>query len=122
MAMSVTITEQEQRQGIQRVKFAWVSAADGTASGTTASKFNGLVYECVTDPSATAPTDNYDITITDDDGIDVLHGLGANRDTATTEYLEASDGLGIVHNSTLALAIANAGDSKEGVVWLTLMV
>ena len=34
---------------------------------------------------STAPTDNYDITIEDSDGVDVLGGAGANRDAANTE-------------------------------------
>lgn len=120
----MTVTVQEQRQGFSRIKWAWTSDASGDASEATPGKFTGLVFECVTIPDGVdAPTDNYDITITDDDGLDVLRGLGADRDTANTEYLHINqDGLGTVHNSILTLTVANAGNAKEGVVYLTIMV
>jgi hypothetical protein len=41
--------------------------------------------ELTTNPGAVAPTDNYDITIEDAEGVDRLQGVGANRDTANTE-------------------------------------
>ena len=46
----------------------------------------GRLLQIATNPDGTtAPQDNYDITITDADGIDVLQGVGANRDTAHSE-------------------------------------
>lgn len=38
-----------------------------------------------TDPGATAPTDNYDITVTDEWGLDLFGGALLNRDTSATE-------------------------------------
>ena len=64
-----------------------------------------------------APTDDYDITVTDADGHDVLWGAGANRDTADTEYV-ARASLAAVAGSVLTLTVANAGDTKSGVVVL----
>ena len=43
------------------------------------------VYDAMTNPGSTAPTDNYDITIENSDG-DVFGGALANRDTANTEW------------------------------------
>lgn len=116
MAMSCTITEDTQGP-IKKIKFEWVSATDGTATGTTKGTYNGEIIELVTDPGATAPTDNYDITINDADGNDVLAGAGADRDTANTEY-KLRSALGCVCNSTLTLNITNAGDSKVGTAYL----
>ena len=39
----------------------------------------------VTDPGSEAPADNYDITISDADGADIMGGETQNRDTATSE-------------------------------------
>ena len=43
------------------------------------------LYMVVTDPGATAPTADYDITILDQYACDILGGSGADRDTATSE-------------------------------------
>jgi len=112
---------------IHKIIADWVSDdTDGTVEGTT-KKITGTLIKAVTDPGATAPTDNYDITITDEEGADVLGNCVdslANRDTATTEevYLLVSDSeattpRGIVHPvvcDKLTIAIAAAGNSKEG--------
>jgi hypothetical protein len=118
MAMSCTITE-EQMSHIKKVKFAWVSGSDGKASGTTTGIYSGEIIRLVTIPGATtlAPTDNYDVVVTDGDGADVLMGAGADRDTAATEQVLASS-LGCVANDTLSLAITNAGSGKGGTVIL----
>jgi len=61
-------------------------ASDGSFPATTISaNIKGRLLQIATNPGATAPQDNYDITITDADGIDVLQGVGANRDTSNSE-------------------------------------
>lgn len=114
MAMSCTITE-EPNEKVKKVKFVWVSASDGTASGTTSIAYTGEIIRLVTIPAAagSAPTDNYDIVINDEDTTDVLMGAGANRDTANTEQVLASS-LGCVANDKLAISVTNAGDTKGG--------
>lgn len=118
MAMSVTITESP-TTSIRKVKFVWVSAADGTASGTTTSYYDGRVIGFATIPAGggAAPTDNYDITITDVDSDDVLLGAGANRDTANTEIVNEASLAGPA-GSKLTLNITNAGNAKGGTVIL----
>jgi hypothetical protein len=113
MAMSVDISESIHGT-VKEIVFTWVSAADGSATGTTTNAYDGKVELVTTDPHATAPTDNYDITLTDANGVDVLAGAGANRDTANTEQAVASV-LGVVASSKLTLNITNAGDTKQGV-------
>lgn len=112
--MAVTITE-ENMGHVKKVKFVWVSAADGTASGTTTQFYTGEIIRMVTIPGtvALAPTDDYDITITDEDTTDVLMGAGANRDTANTEQVLASS-LGCVAYDKLTLNVAAAGNAKGG--------
>jgi hypothetical protein len=61
-------------------------SSDGSFPATSVSaNVKGRLLQIATNPGATAPQDNYDITITDGDGIDVLQGVGANRDTSNSE-------------------------------------
>jgi len=39
----------------------------------------------VTNPGTTAPTDDWDITVVDGDGVDMLNSQGTDRDTTNTE-------------------------------------
>lgn len=118
MAASVTVTETTHTV-VKKIKFAWTSASDGTASGSTTRAYDGKIELLTTVPAAagSAPTDNYDITVTDSDSVDVLAGGGQNRDTANTEQVIASS-LGAVAGSVLTLNITNAGDSKSGVCYV----
>lgn len=79
------------RPYLEIITITWVAdAAAATVPSTdiTGGKVYGVLQRIVTNPGVPAPTDNYDITITDSDGLDVLGGVGANRDTANTEEAE----------------------------------
>jgi hypothetical protein len=104
-----------------RTTVSWTSNGSGAATETVS--INGTILRFTTNPGSTAPTDNYDITLTDEDGYDVLGGAGANRDTATTESFvpqilgsDATTVFPVVVAGTLTLAITNAGDTKNGTV------
>ena len=80
--------------------------------------YSGKILGLATDPDATAPTDNYTITITDEDGMDVLMGAAVgNRDTANTEYI-LSTLLGAVANDKLTINVSSAGTNKVGIAYL----
>src|SRR5687767_2822497 len=86
--MPATLTETVTDSGseIRRHELAWVSHTDGSVSLRTGGAIVGTILRVTTDPDDTnAPTDGYDVTLLDEDGIDVLGGLGADRDTATAE-------------------------------------
>ena len=125
---SVTITEYNgpdnpEFNGVQKVKWVWVSSTAGTVVTSTAAGLNpttthyytGEITRLITNPSSTAPTDNYDITILDSDGYDVLMGGGANRHTSTTQQVLASS-LGMCQYTPLTLKVENAGSNKGGEV------
>ena len=121
MAEACTITE-ETFGTVKKVTWAWTSAADGSVgaaavSTTTTNAYSGKIERLVTDPGATAPTDNWDLVINDEDGTDVLAGAGANRDTANTEQVLAAS-VGIVANDTLTMLVTNAGSGKTGTVYV----
>ena len=119
--MSMTITETRDG-GIKKIKAAWTSANTGLVSGTTSRFYSGRLIAAITVPDSNAnlqPTDNYDITVSDKDSIDVCLGALANRDTANTEFV-AEASLGAVVGSKLTMAIANAGDSKKATLYLLI--
>ena len=132
---SVTFTYDDGGDGIgltgsiRQVIIDWVSdSATGAASGTS-HKIVGTLIKAVTIPGAggSAPTDNYDITLSDGNVTDFLAncktGL-ANRDTANTEEVyfflvdQDSSPLSLAARpvvcDTLAVAISNAGNTKTG--------
>lgn len=105
----------EEKNTIRKIKFAWTSAADGTATETTTNAYTGEIIRLVTIPGTAGvqPTDQYDITITDEDGVDVLAAAGANRSNANIEQVAASS-LGVVANDKLTINVSNAGNAKSG--------
>lgn len=128
---SMTFTYDE-TDAIRKILVDWTSDdTTGAVSGTT-KKIVGTLIKGVTDPGATAPTDNYDINITDEEGLDVLlpcrtaGNLGdlMNRDTANSEQVyfavlsnDASPlatSIQPVVCDKLTVAVTNAGNSKLG--------
>ena len=117
--------------GIRKVIADWTSDDTTGAVSGTCKKVTGTLVKGVTDPGATAPTDNYDIAITDSEGLDVLGNCVdnlADRDTANTEEvyflvsnLAATDPAGNLHPvvcDPLTISVTNAGNSKQGQVIL----
>jgi hypothetical protein len=116
MAASCVISE-ERLGSVKKIKFDWVSAADGTCSGTTAYSYNGEIIRLITKPALAglAPDDNYNIRLNDGDSFDALVGAGLLRDTVNTEQVLGSS-LGCVVGSKLSLAISAAGADNAGTV------
>jgi len=127
MAASATVTIDPRSapngKRITRIVIDWVSAADGSCTKALDAIY-GYLVKMVTDPGSTAPTDNYDITLIDQDGADALAGAGADRDTANTEqvYPVASGAqVPVFLCGTHTFTIAAAGDSKVGKTVLYIM-
>lgn len=117
---------------VRKILIDWTSDDTTGAVTATTGKIVGQLLKVVTDPGTPAPTANYDIAITDEEGVDVLSGLGgtggtapslANRHTSNTEvvHLWAEDSVtNVVPGSqpyvcdVLSVAITNAGNSKQG--------
>lgn len=96
----------------------WVSDSAGAVTGDLPN-INGEILRVVYNPGATAPTDDYDVVLNDADGVDLLNGTGANRDTANTESTITTEADGVTTQAmttmgTASLAITNAGDTKGG--------
>jgi hypothetical protein len=122
MAAAVTLSE-EVFGVIKKIKWQWTAHTDGkvaktTTNAATMNVYNGELVRLITIPDGTSvPTDNYDVHIYDDDGVDVLIGAGTDRDAANTEQVLAAN-LGVVANDKLTLEIENAGSGGKGTVIL----
>lgn len=128
MAGTLTTTQPQRfaNSGISRHVIGWTSDASGNVTGDTPT-IQGTLLRVVFNPGATAPTDNYDVTLTDPAGIDVLAGQGTDLDTATSTdvapLMPATDGTTTtavprVLNDVLSLSISNAGNAKTGEIIL----
>lgn len=118
MAGTVTVTESS-LGNTHKIRWAWTSSAGGAADLISAGTYAADVIALVTDPDGdAAPTDDYDITITDTEGYDVMQGAGANRDTANTET--AVPTAASVAFGQLTINVSNAGNAKAGVAILYL--
>mgnify|MGYP001615374830 CR=1 FL=1 len=98
---------------VRRIEVTWTGdAADGTVPATALPAFEGRLLALVTNPGATAPTDNYDVTLVSGIGDDRLQGVGANRHTTTTQSVPIVYSGSTVHpwvdgDETMTFTIAN---------------
>jgi hypothetical protein len=68
------------------ISLDWIAATDGTfTSYVLKSPTPGCLFYVITNPGSPAPTDNYDITVLNSDGIDMAGGQLVDRDTANSE-------------------------------------
>lgn len=90
----VTIETSSVNDGMEVVVFTWLAntttgTVPATSTGTTwpdeRMQKAGCIAKVNTNPGSTAPTDDYDITLTDADGVDLMGGELGDRDTADSE-------------------------------------
>ncbi len=127
------------------LRLSWTTHTDGTFTGFTTMNVDGWIDAIETDPGATAPTDNYDVSIANKvvstingtsttttrditgdtgswSGAEVTtseDGVLANRDTANAEMtrlLNNGNYGGVMNIGPLLVDISNAGNSKVGVI------
>jgi hypothetical protein len=103
--------------------FTWISDAIGNVLHTMNAPIIGVPKQLSTRPVDT-PTDDYDVTILDESGRDVLLGKGVNRDQSTSETVFIYESSNTdVYNATRGLhrfKVAGAGNTKSGVAILTI--
>lgn len=134
MAGTVTITDSNDtnnaRPPVRRIVIAWTSDASGDANGTHTARLSGELLRVVFIPDAVAvPTALYDVTLEDDNVMDVLAGQGANLSETTTTNVcpgvPLLDGTTtsvrpMVIDDALELKVSNAGNAKQGQVIIYL--
>lgn len=119
-------------------KFDWTSDASGDVSGvgainiTRIDKPGGMINtivgaQFVPDTGGTAPTDLYDATLINSDGVDVLQGVGADLPQSVTSIsnyrtpLTTDGGYVLLMGDTLTPVVANAGNAKGGTIYLFII-
>lgn len=100
---------------VKVLTFSWTADAAAATVPATASNDNmdGYIILVVTDPGTTAPTDNYDITLTDGNSVDAMGGNLADRDTANTE--QAVPKIGTVYGGRYVSGILTLNISNNAV-------
>jgi hypothetical protein len=126
------LSAQSYRGGVSQVQASWTSdSSAGTASGTTR-KIVGRLVKVVTVPGSPTPTNNYTVTLTDGNGVNLLTScdktLAANQSSSSAQetYLlvKSYDGSPVavaVHPAVgdkLTLAVSGAGNSTQGQIFL----
>ena len=115
-----TVTFERKQSGPrQRIVFDWISDASGNADVTTGGKLTSAAVLGIFIPDTVdVPTTLYDVTITDEDGVDVLQNQGLDGSVAVVE--EQAVSFGNVFNSLLTLNVSNEGNAKKGKVILEM--
>ncbi len=127
MAGSIAITKSATRT-VAKITLDWLSDSSGDVSGVFAEGVSGEILRVtfIPDGRGTAPTNLYDVTLEDEDGIDVLQTLGANLSSTVTTSIVPFIGDGTVTDKPVAvdgkleLKVSNAGNAKGGIVQLYL--
>jgi len=108
-AVVSTSDDQIGESGVRLLQISYTThASAGTFTCALNSDITGWLMKVQTDPGATAPTTLYDITITDDNGEDVMAGALADRSATVTESVRVT----VENYGALSVNVTNAGNSK----------
>lgn len=103
---------------VSLITYTFTTDGDGDASEASET-LNGRVNRVVTNPTGDdKPDANWDLTILDEDGVDILGTNGMNRDSGGAGVSEqvAPSVAGIAVASTLTFTVDEGGGAKKGVV------
>lgn len=82
---TVTQTTYTVADGMYMIEVVVEADTSGVMSNTDTENIDGIVYMVETDPGTTAPTANYDMTLLNNNGIDIMGGNLANRSATLTQ-------------------------------------
>ena len=113
--MAITFTEHHDRaMMVVKATIAMTGASD---NATTTHSYYGFVVQCVIDETD-APTNGYDIVVTDEfEKIDLLNGKGADL-TASTTITQADLDNGMACSGQLKFTTTDGTDTKDVDVYL----
>tara|TARA_R100000664_G_scaffold17192_1_gene26114 strand:+ start:4405 stop:4788 length:384 start_codon:yes stop_codon:yes gene_type:complete len=120
MAGSITTTTTKNGSMV-KYTMDWLSDASGDVDVDAIPMIQGEIQSVHYFPDAggTQPSDNYDLTMSDSYGVDILTGTGANLSQTTDTY--AVPALStyfkvFIEAGSYDLVVANAGNAKGGIV------
>lgn len=129
-SIAVTTSEVAGGAGVREYSIAWTSDASGAVSGNTLTISAGTIIavEFVPGAGGVQPTDLYDVTFTDAEGVNMFDdgagtSVGANLSNATASHKVPFVGGGSVtyvrmwlHGGAYTPVVANAGNAKQGTI------
>jgi len=132
MAGSITVTTSEVAggAGVREYSIAWTSDASGAVSGNTVAVAAGTIIavEFVPGAGGVQPSDLYDVTFTDAEGVNMFDdgagtSVGANLSNSAASHKVPFVGGGSVtyvrqwlHGGTYTPVVAAAGNAKQGTI------
>jgi hypothetical protein len=118
--VTFTCPSSSKQGGVWKCTWTWLSDGSGNVSGNTKQVPYGSIirFDTDPDPGGLAPDDNYDLTLLDTSGVDVLQAQGLNRDTANVESLIFSVPIWHDGSRVLDITISGAGAANSGVLVL----
>lgn len=127
-----TVVQTNVVQGpVVKTTLTWASGTNNYASGDSSYYVRGTVQRVEIVPNlASFPSNAYDVTLSDENGVDILAGLGADASSNTVSCfcpgLVCTDGgattsmVPFVVNDIFSLLVTNCGNSRGGSVVLYL--
>lgn len=97
---------------IKAVRYSWTADYFGNVTGNSGQSYYGQVMALVTIPGGVLPQDQYDITITDQNGYDVCQGNGSNLGNSSIQTRCTAVSSPVFGN--LTLNVSAAGNSSTG--------
>lgn len=130
------VTPPGSSRAVRVIEWDWLSDASGdcdvsTSKSANASGVTGTVVglHAVPEAGGTIPTDDYDVTVIDGNGVDVLNGAGANLNqlvASAENYRFPADFLNtgpiVIVDRELTLVVANGGNAKGGVIRIYILL
>jgi hypothetical protein len=129
--VSATMTNSDYRKDLaNKIVVTIVSATGGGVSQEICAaarakhpeypaKLQGYILRVVTNPGATAPSDNYNLDLQDEDGVDVMGGMLSLRDATVSEQVICNPPVWI--DGTLTVVGDSMGDVKETAVTIYMV-
>jgi len=116
----VTVSYSSVNAEVSTITWSWTAnSGTGAVTSTACTSFKGWVFMATTEPDGTAaPQDQYDITLSDSDGVDIFGGELGNRSNTTSEHAvpvigTSYYGARFVNGAlTMALTGNNVGSAK----------
>lgn len=123
--MDGTVTLTETTHGsVKRIYWSWLSNSSGNADKQTDNVYSGEIVGMTIDPGdgVRQPTANYDITITNDNNVDVFNSQATNLSNVVNQNVWPVGAASYFMRSAvvgkLTLNVTNAGSGKSGKVYL----
>lgn len=129
MAGTLTLSAKTIGVHVDRYVYDWASDDSGDVNDTNTQLIEGILENVSFVPGSggSQPSANYDVTIKDEQDIDILGGRGVNLSNSTASRIKPAvamhDGTtahvgAVVVADSLEIVVANTGDTKSGTIIL----